>query len=365
MATTIGLPTLSIKFQTAATAVTNRSKNGYVGLFVRDDADAGVHVVTSTQMIPAELTAENQAYIERALEGSSRGTPNQVVAVVIGTSTDDTTELEAGLKLLERYSLDYVAPPSDVKEDEKTLLETWVKARRTAYHTEKLVEPKAKSSPDHMGIINFNEDVLKSGVTSYTAAQYASRIAGILAGTPVGASATYTALPELTEVTTRTREEQEAAINAGGLILLHDGQKAKIARAVNSLTTIPEGGKADWSKIKIVEGMDLITHYLRTTIEDEYIGQYANTYDNKCVLIAAVTDFLQTLERQGVLSAGESFCEIDLAAQTAWLQKNGVDVAALNEQELKEHDTGSWLFLRCGGRLVDSMEDFIILFNNL
>lgn len=365
MATTIGLPTLTIKFQAAAAAAAGRSKNGYVGLFVRDEAAKGVYVLTSAWMVPSKLAADNQAYITRAFEGSRRGTPSQVVAVVIGASIEDTTELEAGLKLLEQYSLDYIAPPPDVTAEEKTLLETWVKARRAAYRTEKLVEPKAETPPDNMGIINFNEDVLKSGETSYTAAQYASRIAGILAGTPVGASATYTPLPELTETTVRTREEQEAAINAGGLILLHDGQKAKIARAVNSLTTIPDTGKADWSKIKIVEGMDLITHFLRTTIEDEYIGQYANTYDNKCVLIAAITDYLQTLERLGVLNPGESICEIDLEAQADWLLKNGVDATALSDQEIKEHDTGSWLFLRCSGRLVDSMEDFEVLFNNL
>ena len=69
-------------------------------------------------------------------------------------------------------------------------------------------------------------------------------------------SATYAALPELTEVTARSSTEQTTAIDAGKLILIHDGQKAKIARAVNSLTTIPTGGSEDWRKIKIVEGMD-------------------------------------------------------------------------------------------------------------
>lgn len=47
-------------------------------------------------------------------------------------------------------------------------------------------------------------------------------------------SATYAALPELTAVTARSETEQTTAINAGKLILLHDGQKAKIAGPVNS-----------------------------------------------------------------------------------------------------------------------------------
>lgn len=365
MATTIGLPSLTITFQAAAQAAANRSKKGYVGVFVRDSKAQGVHQLSSAALIPTELGAENQAYLKRAFTGSDRGGPSKVVAVVIAPGTEDTEALEAGLKLIESMSLDYLAPPPDVTAGEKTVLETWVKARRENYFTEKLVEPSAATPPDEMGVINFDETTLKDGSASYTAAQYASRIAGILAGIPMGMSSTYAALPELTEVTARTAEEQAAAVNAGKLILLHDGVKAKIARGVNSLTTIPADGKADWSKIKIVEGMDLITYYLRTTIQDEYIGRYANTYDNKCVLVTAVTEYLTYLERAGVLSAGESWCELDVEAQERWLKSQGVETAGLTEQEIKEYQTGSWVFLRAGGRLADAMEDFQVVFNNL
>lgn len=42
-----------------------------------------------------------------------------------------------------------------------------------------------------------------------------------------------------------------------------------------------------------------------------------------------------------------------------------METADLTEQQIKEHDTGSWVFLKCGGRLVDAMEDFQVEFNNL
>ena len=134
---------------------------------------------------------------------------------------------------------------------------------------------------------------------------------------------------------------------------------------MNSLTTIPENGEADWSKIKIVEGMDLITYYLRTTIQDAYVGQYVNSYDNKCVLVTAVSTFLQELEGKGVLQAGRSYAEIDVEAQRAWLQSEGVDTSNMTDQQVKEADTKSWVFLRCGGRLMDAMEDFAVNYTNL
>ena len=102
MATTIGLPSLTITFQAAAQQAANRSKKGYVGVFVRDAKAQGVHQLSSAALIPAELGQENQNYIRRAFTGSDRGGPSKVVAVVIATGTEDTTALEGGLQLFQQ-----------------------------------------------------------------------------------------------------------------------------------------------------------------------------------------------------------------------------------------------------------------------
>lgn len=365
--TSIGLPSLTITFQTAARDAAARSKRGHVGVFVRDAQAQGVHRMSSAALIPDQLGAENQAYLARAFTGSDRGQPSMVAAVVIAPGTTDTTALEAGLRLIEGMSLDYIAPPPDVTAAEKTLLEEWVEARRAAYFTEKLVEPNPATPPDNMGIVAFTEtdDALAAGAATYTAGEYASRIAGILAGVPAGMSATYAQLPELTAVTPRDAGELAEAVDDGELVLMHDGLVAKIARGVNSLTTIPPEGSADWRKIKIVEGMDLITYYLRATIQGEYVGRYPNTYDNKCVLITAVAAYLRELESQGVLNPGESWCEIDVDAQQRWMEAQGVNTSGMTEQQIREYQTGSWVFIRAGGRLVDAMEDFQVVFSNL
>lgn len=55
MATNIGLPSLTIAFQKAAQETANRSKKGYVGLFVRDTQSQGVHQLISQALIPLSL----------------------------------------------------------------------------------------------------------------------------------------------------------------------------------------------------------------------------------------------------------------------------------------------------------------------
>lgn len=64
-----------------------------------------------------------------------------------------------------------------------------------------------------------------------------------------------------------------------------------------------------------------------------------------------------------MLNPGESYCEIDYDRQLNWLKAQGVEVSGLTRQQVLEYQTGSWVFIRCGGRLVDAMEDFEVLFN--
>lgn len=365
MATNIGLPTLTISFQRAAESTVSRTKSGVVGVIVRDAKANGLYQLSSTTLIPAGLGEDNVTHIKGAFEGSDRGQPSKVVLVVIATGTEDTTALEAGLALLEGVSVDYLAGPPDVTEDELTLLNTWVKEQREAYRPVKLVRPFGSAGSDHMGIIDLDESGLGTKDGPVTAAAYCARIAGILAGIPMGMSSTNVALPELTRVTQRTAQEQAEAINAGKLILVHDGIQAKIARGVNSLTTVPATGNDDWRKIKIVEGMDLISYYLYTTIDTSYIGLYPNTYDNKQLLVAAIQSYFSYLESAGVLSPGESYVEVDYDRQLAWLNEHNVDTSSMSRQQVLEYQTGSWVFLRCGGRLVDAMEDFEVRFDTL
>lgn len=106
--------------------------------------------------------------------------------------------------------------------------------------------------------------------------------------------------------------------------------------------------------MKIVEGMDLITYFLRTTIEDSYLGQYPNTYDNKQLLVAYHPGvFALSGEGRGA-EPGRELREIDYDRQLNYLKSQGVEVADLTRQQVLAYPTGSWVFLRCGGWLVDA-----------
>ena len=154
-----------------------------------------------------------------------------------------------------------------------------------------------------------------------------------------------------------TREAMDAAVDAGKFILFHDGEKVKVARGVNSLQTTTQDKGDAWKKIKMVEVMDMIQTDIRTTAQDAYIGKYANSYDNKCLLVTAIKGYLVGLEQSGILQAGSSSVGIDLAAQEAYLQSVGTDTSKMSQQEIKEANTADKVFLEASIKILDAIED--------
>ena len=214
----------------------------------------------------------------------------------------------------------------------------------------------------------FDLDVqIEAGEEHFTEAEYCSRIAGLLAGLNLRVSATYKPLSELTQIPSAEDEEVDAAVDAGKLTLYNDGERIVLARGVNSLTTVTEVDTEDLKKIKISAIQDLIEGDIYSTINKSYIGNYSNSYDNKCLLITAIKGYLRGLEAteggKGYLKADSSNIEINVAKQKQYLESIGVDTSDMDEQAIKEANTGSHVFLKGTISILDAIEDVDIFIN--
>ena len=131
------------------------------------------------------------------------------------------------------------------------------------------------------------------------------------------------------------------------------------------------GVKGDsFKKVKLVEDMDMIKSDIQTTIQDSYIGKYANSYDNKCLLITAINGYFQTLVNDGIIESGTA--EIDIQTQRTYLESMGKDVTVngetkkptdLSDDEVKVANTGSHVFLRATVVLLVAIEDVSLTIN--
>lgn len=357
----MGLPQLTFELKKAADTVVARTTQGIIGMILKDTKALGVHVIYQESDIPTDLGADNIAYIKRALTGYI----NRPICIYLAVVDSTSGTVSGGFADLGQYSYDYLVGPPDIASPDTTSLATLVTNQRKNRYIGKLVLPSTAS--DNEGIINFTATNIKVGSTTYDAGDYASRIAGVLAGTPVSCSATNAPLPEVTGVD--AVEDPDDAIDGGELILVNDGRQVKLSRAVTSLVTLGDKPAA-LKKIKMVAAVDLIRYYALTTIEDNYLGKCANTYDNKCILLTALRGYLQTLENGDVLLEKSSGAELDATAIREFLINQATEagdtdevnrIKALDDAAVIKEDTGSYVFIKIYGYVLDAMEDFAVV----
>lgn len=371
----IGLPKIKVVFENAVQAILTRAKKGVVGVIVRDPKGAGVYEITDAESIPSVLGDSNRAYVARALMGSDRGCPSKLVLVVFSSAAKDADgqaipdPLANALPLLNGKGVNYLAGPPDMTETEIGTVKAFVLAYRKGNPTLQVVLPNCAG--DDRGVSNWTSTV-HVGNATFTPAQYCSRVAGALAGLPTTASATYLKLDEVTavdalNVADKTEEEaQEAAIAAGQLIAIYDGMTARIARGVNSLTTLKSGEPESLKKIKVTEGEGLLHYYTVKAIQEGYLGRMTNSYDNRCLLVVELQEMYGKLEQQGILLPGTSGVEIDVEAQRKYLEDAGVDCSEMDDDQIRRYENlGDNVFIHAWGTFADTMENFNLRFNRI
>lgn len=351
----MGLPQINIFFKEAAETAIKRSGGGIVALILRDDTKLGKTAVTKqsytygkeTEIDAAHFTETNVDYIKKTFLGS----PKAVIVERIGADES----VDGALGRLKNKKWNYLAMPSATADEAKQLSD-WITAQRTAKKTFKAVLSHAA---DNEGVIDFETDGISTGLRIYTAAEYCCRIAGLLAGLSIDrydrVSATYATLPEVNFIAESS--DPDGDIDNGKLILINDGANIKIGRAVNSLKTLTNGKREDMKKIRIIETLDLIADDIRTAFEQNYVGVYANSYDNKLLFVNEVNQYYKRLENSGVLEAeNDNAAYIDVDAQRLWLAERG-DVSDLDDDTIKKAKTGSHVFVASNIMPLDAMED--------
>ena len=352
----MGMPSVNISFTEKAVQSVQRSDRGIVVLILKDTVpDKNPTVVYDTTDIPVGLSADNKFQIALAMMGYIKA-PRKIIVYVL---TADAENYDEALEYLETERFDYLVIPTVETDGESATVSSWIKAQRQNGKKCKAVLPK--TSADTEGIINLATEEFKIGDTVYTAEKYCARLAGLIAGTPLNISCTYAPLNELTDCTRLTKVQMDAAIDAGKFIVFNDGEKVKVGRGINSLVTTTSDKGNQFKKIKIVETMDMIYDDIKKTAEDSYLGKFANSYDNKCLLISAIGGYFEQLILDGILS--NATVEIDIPTQRNYLKSSGVPTDDMTDYQVKTYDTDDKVFLKASITILDAIEEIVLPIN--
>lgn len=355
----MGLPALNIVFVSAAKNTIKRSQRGVVGMIIKE-ATTSVRtnpvVIYKESDIPTELSADSKEQIALALKGNVNA-PSKIVVYVLSSGDAD---YKKALAYFELKRVNWLCCPTIKTDKQEQAVATWVKEQREKRNKVKAVLPNQEA--DSEGVVNYATDSATIGEKKYTADKFCSRIAGLIAGTPATEATTFSVLPEVSECTVMERSAIDTAVEAGKFMLYYDGEKVKVARGINSLTTTSPDKAEPWKKIKVVEVMDMINDDLTILVEDHYIGKYTNIYDNKCLLLLAVKSYFDELYRGGLLDDYE--VDFDVEAIGDYLvEHKGMkreDVEAMKEAEIKKQYTDEKVFLKATVTIADVMEDITL-----
>lgn len=354
----MGLPEISVYFKEKGIAAIESAKRGIVLLLMNDTSVQAVtkYTIFDNDDIPETLSEDNKKQIELALIGYQT-TPYKIVVLAF-PKTGKTADINAKLKAAEALKFTYLVYPEATTEESNTIA-TWIKAQRSQKDN-KVKAVLYKTAADNEGIINVTNEYFEVKTKKYTGQQYLSRIAGLICGTPATISCTFAPLPEVTGVEFVDRETLDNRINAGEFVVFDDGEKVKVARGVNSfVTTVQDKGKS-FKKIKLVELMDMIHDDIKKTAEDNYLGKYANSYDNRCLLITAINGYFLELEANSLAEKGHNNCSIDVEATKIYLIKNGrktkEELKMMKDIDIKYENIGDNVFLTAEMSLLDAIE---------
>ena len=356
------MPNVTVSFKETGITAIQRSKRGIVLLILEEENEIAPLTVYSVDDIPETLTDKNKEQIKLALMGYINAPRYILVYFIHPAAVDAEQDYTDILRKIERVKFNYLVIP-DIADKKTADIASWVKSMRTTKDIDvKAVLPN--TAADCEGVINFTNTMLKTKDKSYTTAEYCSRVAGIICGTPATISCTYAPAAELVEVEAQTVDEMDERIEKGEFFFFDDGEKIKVARGINSYVTLVQGKGEDYQKIKLVDLMDMIHDDIKETAHNSYIGKYANSYDNRCLLITAIQGYFDTLETEGLLERNQNSVYIDIEATKNWLESNGKytkgELAMMKDQDIKEANVHDNVFLAASLSTLDAIENITV-----
>lgn len=366
-----GLPQVLIDFKTKGITAIKRSARGVVVLILKCESTdtSNKYKISDVSEIPEGVFDEASTdLIKKCLDG----TPLRILVYTLPKASVQAPKNTQAtlLKQLKHIRYNYIAAPTGTTQDQQDLA-SYIKAERN--NSRKTVKAVVGSvAADFDGVINFcTEDIKvatgkntagKTTYKTYTPIEYTARIAGILAGLALDRSATYYKLTEVESV--KVYEDLNDRIDHGELHLFdeEDGEGVKIARACNSLQTFTTDKGEEFRKIKIVEGVDMVTDDIRDTFKKYYIGKYINDYDHKMLFVAAIMVYFGQLAGNVLDSRAGNTVDIDFQFQKDYAIIKGEDVSQMTNMQIREYNTGSQIGLSGKVKFVDAMEDLKITF---
>lgn len=300
-------PGLYINFVEAAAAQIKGGARGTVGLplFQYAGAEAGKFYTIEKESEAIELFgAVAIEPIRLVLQGGAK----EVLVYTVPKGEDGKWNAAAYIAIRDAFSsrqFNVFVFPDEISEEEQKATQLWCKDNREdeGKHFMTVFGGSAEDDADPAAgnerTVDLADDYvvnLISGVNIggnvYSSGRYAPYIAGLIAGTGINKSITYTPVRANDVIKRLKNSEINTALQKGSLVLVHDGEKVKVE----------QGLVTSKRKIRAIRARQAISTDIPKAAAESYIGKLDNNADGQAALISAVKAYLERLELNNVLT---------------------------------------------------------------
>lgn len=302
-------PGLYTNFVEQALAQISGGARGIVGIPVFTFAGTAVagefYTVANEKEANDLLGSTNAKPVIRTLAGGAK----EALVYAVPTNVEETVRYADMRDAFEARLFNVFAYPGETDSSEQDATLAWCKRNRDEGKNFSVVFGGSADDDQDPSVgnarsirlkdeytVNLTNGVVLGDGTQLTSAEYASTIAGLIAGTAINKSITYTALP-VADVTRRLRNSEiNLALTCGSLVLVHDGRSVKVEQGITT-----DSSESKRGKIRIMRARQAVATDIPATACDHYIGKIDNNPAGQVTLISAIKAYLETLEVNNVL----------------------------------------------------------------
>ncbi|MFD2671037.1 phage tail sheath subtilisin-like domain-containing protein [Marinicrinis sediminis] len=333
-------PGLYVNFVEAAAAQIQGGARGTVAIplltYSGTAQEKQVYTIEKEQQAVELFGAEHIRSIKLAMQGGAKEV--LVYTMPAAPLAADYTEMRG---TLDTHLFNVFVFDGEFQATEQTAVQSWVAQNRTEGKHFMVVfggDAAADSDPTvgNSRSTSLNDDYVVNLINGVklddevlTSAEFAPYMAGLIAGTAINRSITYTKVNGLDVNKRLTNAEVKTAIQAGSLVLVFDGEKVRVEQGIASSK----------KKIRAVRARQAVATDVTKTASDAYIGKIDNHADGQAALMAAIKAYLERLEASNVLQ------DIDV------------------QLDPNQSSTGDQVFLAISYQEIDTMERILLTVN--
>ncbi|QIG62528.1 tail sheath protein [Sporosarcina phage Lietuvens] len=300
-------PGIYFNFEKAAEAQTLGGARGTVAIpltkFGASATAKEIYTVKNEVEAATKFGKSNIQAIKLAFEGGAKDVLVYAMPTIDGSLITEDAAYGEAREALEAYQFNVFVFDGEVSATEQASTKTWLSRNRNEKKHFTFVAGGSAADDKDPSVGDARSATLKDdyivnvisgavvGADELTSSQYAAYVAGLVAGTPINKSITYSTV-NADDVSKRLRNvEVETALKAGSLVLIHDGEKVKVEQGI-----VTSG-----EKLRKVRARQAIATDIEKMVRDNYIGKVDNNAAGQATLVSAIKLYLETLANENVL----------------------------------------------------------------